>query len=585
MNDDSLNINHLWSVLLIEELVRNGVRYFCISPGSRSTPLTVAAARNPDAATIICYDERGAAFHALGYARAQMRPAAVISTSGTATANYYPAVIEASVDGIPLVVLTADRPPELRSTGANQTIDQPGIYGGYVRWQFDMPCPDEKIPLSMVLTTIDQAVYRAQLPPAGPVHINCMFREPLEPKSGSLPETYFGSIREWRSSREPHTRYHRPERTPDINAVQETAAILKRSERGLLAAGRLTSEKEIRAVADLSQILKWPLFADITSGLRLQKALPYLIPYYDQLLFTRKFREEYVPDTILHIGGQITSKRFLALTENAQVKRYLLVRNDPFRHDPGHTVTHRIDTEIDLFCAQLSENVETGTESRWLEPFTHFNGNVETLIEKSLLGTDKLSEPGTARIISNSLHNDHNLFLASSMPIRDMDMYAVPGNGRVIAGSNRGASGIDGTIAAAAGFAAGMKSDTTLLIGDIAAIHDCNSLSQLNRINQTVTVVIVNNGGGGIFSFLPIAEYEDVFEQYFGTPHDYNFSGLASAFNIDYYHPAANSELIDVYRNAVKNGSPALIEVTIDRKENAELHKTLKNLIIKSIDS
>ncbi|MGA1865063.1 MAG: 2-succinyl-5-enolpyruvyl-6-hydroxy-3-cyclohexene-1-carboxylic-acid synthase, partial [bacterium] len=263
------NLNILWSSLIVEELVRNKVTCFCISPGSRSASLTVSAARNVKAKPTVFYDERGAAFYALGYAKATGNPAALICTSGTAVANYYPAIIEASMDRIPLIVLTADRPPELLETGANQAIRQPDIYGEYVRWQFNLPCPDDEIPPSMVLTTIDQLVYKARRSPAGPVHLNCMFREPLAPVSKKINPGYQKKILSWQGSDTPFTTLSKPALTPDKETINRMVEIISSARRGLLVAGRLNTKEEIEAVKRLSVRLKWPVYPDIASGLRI----------------------------------------------------------------------------------------------------------------------------------------------------------------------------------------------------------------------------------------------------------------------------------------------------------------------------
>ena len=259
---------------MIEELVRNGVSSFCISPGSRSTPLAAAAARHPGARTVVHYDERGASFFALGQARGSGRPAVMICTSGTAVANCLPAVVEASMDMIPLIVLTADRPPELRDTGANQTIDQSQLFGNHVLWQADLPCPDDKLDPTYRLTTIDQAVYRAQNMPAGPVHLNCMFREPLEPlPSDDCRAVLSESIENWKAGSKPYTNYASPIVTPDTDTLKEYAGIINDASCGLLLVGSLHSEKDSQAVRLLSKHLGWPTLPDIRSGLRLDDDL------------------------------------------------------------------------------------------------------------------------------------------------------------------------------------------------------------------------------------------------------------------------------------------------------------------------
>lgn len=570
------NLNALWASLLVEELVRNGVTYFCISPGSRSTPLTVAAARNPKVEKLICTDERGAGFHALGYGRATGRPAAVIATSGTAVANYYPAVVEASMDGVPLLVLSADRPPELRETGANQTIRQPGMFANYLRWQFDFPTPDEKIPPQMVLTTVDQAVYRMLHSPVGPVHLNFMFREPLAPSPESIGEKYLGGLKTWRENAIPYTKYSLPRSMPDIESLEETIATVKNSKRGLLVVGRLHCLREQYAISRLAQKLNWPVFADIASGLRLGNA--NIIASFDQLLLSDKFKAAFKPDTILHIGGRMTSKRFLQFAEaNAGIK-YIHIADHPFRHDPAHLVDLRIEADIPAFCDSISEHIPNQDKPKNYSPAEQKSLLVENIVAAFLNKNKSISEPAVARIISQNIPHDHALFLGNSMPIRDMDMYADPGGSRVPVGTNRGASGIDGLVASAAGFAVGLERPTTLLIGDLAFLHDLNSLALLQKNSQPLVIVLINNRGGGIFSFLPIAEFKDVFD-YFETPHDLNFKNAADLFKIPCFAPENTDDFTHVYRQAVENERTTLIEVRTHKDENIDFHKRLQRQI------
>ena len=275
-------INLYWSSLIIEELIRCGVELFCIAPGSRSSMLTVAAAENKRAKTLVHFDERGCGFYALGYASAAKKPVAIITTSGTAVANLFPSVIEASKKKIPLIILTADRPPELRYTGANQTIDQVKIFGDYVKWFFDFPTPTDEISPKFVLTTIDQLVYRAQSETPGPVHINCMFREPLTPKESTYPKIIINQkIEDWLKQKSPFTIYHKSEskiRDKDIAAL---SAKLRNIKSGIIAVGKLSSKTEQDAALKLAHRLGWPIFADVTSGLRLSSQDPNLIHYFD----------------------------------------------------------------------------------------------------------------------------------------------------------------------------------------------------------------------------------------------------------------------------------------------------------------
>ena len=578
------NLNLLWASLIVDELVRNGIDYFCISPGSRSTPLTTAVARNKKANHIIFYDERAAGYHALGYARATGKPAVVISTSGTAVANYFPAVVESSFDLIPFILLTADRPPELRATGANQTIQQPHIYGDYVRWQFDLSCPTEDIPPEMVLTTIDQALYRARCNPSGPVHLNCPFREPLAPVEKKYSSGYLNSINNWTKSGDPYTHYAESVVVLPEKDIIRLSEIFNKSKRGILVVGHLRSEQERDGVLRFAKKLNWPVFADVLSGLRIGQKMKNLVEYYDQLFLSPKFAQELNPEVVLQLGGQVTSKRWLQFLEKHRIPEYILLTNHPFRFDPVHRLTRRIESNILPFCDALSEKLNIQTDLNWKDNLLKMNAVVRSALENIISGNDEITEPAVARLISKHVSPDHAVFVASSLPVREMDMFGSADGAPVLVKSNRGASGIDGTIASAAGYAQGAGRPVTLLIGDLAFIHDLNSLALIKRIQQPIIIVLINNHGGGIFSFLPIAGHQDIFENFFATPHQLSFHHAAKLFDLGYQHPTTIAEFLDVYKKAQTSGESMIIEVETNRKKNFDLHKRLQKEILAALD-
>lgn len=576
---NTANINTLWSSLIIEELIRNGIYYFCISPGSRSAPLTVAVAENSRAKSIICFDERGAAFHALGYARATGKAAALICTSGTAAANYFPAVIEASVDAVPMIVLTADRPPELRQTGANQTIDQVKLFGKYVNWEFDLPCPDENISPRMVLTTVDQAVSRSCGIPAGPVHINCMFREPLAPADQPANGDYLQTLSKWEEEDSPFTKYQLPLQTAYPSALEEVADIINNAKRGIIVVGKLSSIAQSKSILELAQKINFPVFPDINSGLRFQLSGKNFIPHYDQILLTEELGQKFAPDTILQFGGRITSKRLLKFIDRTAPKNYIQVLMGPQRYDPQHNATLHIESEIEAFCKSLLRMVAPNAKTPWLTSLVESSNVVGSLLDAYANPEHAISEISASRIISQLIPEKSALFLGSSMPVRDMDMFASTNGAIIPVAANRGASGIDGTLASATGFAVGHDLPVTLILGDLAMIHDLNSLALLRSIQQQLIIIIINNQGSGIFSFLPIAEFNAVFEKYFGTPHELTFRKAAEMFSIDYHHPRRNMDLRKTYQEILMNGKPAIIEVHTDRRENIELHQKIADRI------
>ena len=569
------NINHCWGSLIIEELTRCGVDYFCIAPGSRSSPLTMAVARNPKAKTLVHFDERGLAFHALGCASVSKKPVALICTSGTATANFFPAIIEASKKKLPLIVLTADRPPELRQTGAVQTIDQAGIFGKYVKHFVDLPCPDLNIKPEFVLTTVDQAWHHAIRNPCGVVHINGMFREPLAPiKTKDDLASYTKNLSRWLKSNKPYTQYIDSE----VSGLKDAREIIRRLngvKNGVIVVGKIAHGDQNK-VLSLAEKLGWPIFADLTSGLRLGCQHVQVIHYFDQILLS----QQPAFDGVLHLGGRITSKRYYEFIEKIKPSQYITVLNHPLRNDPTHQVSLRVESSVGNFCKTIKPLLKRRSMTATLKKLSRLNTSIDRAIENFVKSETRINEIAAARLVSQLTLKNSGLFVANSMPIRDMDFYGdFKGNVVVVTG-NRGASGIDGTIASAAGFARGLSQPVTLMIGDLAALHDLNSLAMLRDLSAPLVVVVLNNGGGGGFFFLPIAEQRDVFEKYFGTPHSYTFANAAAMFELNYAQPMDTKHFTKVYNQALKSKTSTIIEVITGREENLKVHKILQHHLI-----
>ncbi len=561
---DEPNIQALWGRLLVDRLVALGVRRWVIAPGSRSSPLVRAAALNDDADVRIRIDERGAAFHALGIARGSGQPAAVITTSGTAVANLLPAVVEASMDFVPLIVLTADRPPELLDCGANQAIDQPGIFGGYTRWAIDLPVPDDTVPAATVESAAKRA-YESALGAraghvAGPVHVNCPFREPLAPTEAA-----------W----DPACLETRATQACEAALEPRGADPHRPGGRGLLIVGAIPladRERTVAAAASLAASLGWPWTADIRSGGRLGNVSPNYVAHMDRLVGA------YAPDTVIQLGHRLTSKRLQQHLDADKQKTYILVDAHSAALDPGHTITDAIVADPATWCAAVAEGVDAA-DGVDLEALRERSARVDAILANALDRGIGLSEPFVARWLSKHMREEHGLFLSSSMPIRDVQHFAAWDGPNLPVDANRGASGIDGVVSTAAGFAEGLGAPTTLLIGDLALLHDINALGCLQYLEQPLTIVVCNNGGGSIFSFLPIARHEDIFSPYFDTPHDLNFEGAASMFGMRYFRVHDRDGFKDAYRIAVALPDRALIEVTSSLDDNVRQHQALEQAI------
>ncbi|XP_077237681.1 2-oxoglutarate decarboxylase/hydro-lyase/magnesium ion-binding protein isoform X2 [Tasmannia lanceolata] len=612
------NINAVWASLIIEECCRLGLTYFCIAPGSRSSPLAIAASTHPLTTCISCFDERSLAFHAVGYARGSYRPAVVITSSGTAVSNLLPAVVEASHDFVPLLLLTADRPPELQDAGANQAINQVNHFGSFVRFFFSLPPPADHIPARMVLTTVDSALHKATQAPYGPVHINCPFREPLEDSPREWDLSCLKGLDSWMSKEEPFTKYIRMQHFRACNEfhsqVAEVLEIIQRANQGLLLIGAIHSEDEIWAALLLAKHLFWPVVADILSGLRFRKFLTsfpetednfLFIDHFDHLLLSDSVRGWAQPDVVIQIGSRITSKRIAQMLEACSPCSYIMVDKHPNRHDPSHIVTHRIQSTITEFSDYLLRVHFPRKITKWSSFLQALNMMVAWEISFQIHSENSLTEPHVAQVISEALHSDAALFIGNSVAIRYADMY---GRARVnsatdisslmeslelsfcgirVAG-NRGASGIDGLLSTAIGFAAGCKKRVLCVIGDISFLHDTNGLAILNQRTwrKPMTILVINNHGGAIFSLLPIADRTQlkVLEKYFYTSHTISISKLCEAHRVEHLHVRTKTELQHALWISQQAQADCVIEVESCIEDNATFHSILKKSACKAAD-
>ncbi len=570
------NLNHLWGRLIVEELIRNGISEFCLSPGSRSTPLAVAVAERSDIHATVHFDERGSAFRALGIAKATGRPAVLICTSGTAVANNYPAIIEASQSATPLIILSADRPAELRDCGASQTINQVAMFGSYLRWSFDLLPADEQVKPEFVLSTVDQAVHMSLHSPAGPVHLNCQFREPLAPLGKEQDySSYTVSIKDWANRTPPYTTCVNSDRTVSDSNIKSLIDAMRSSKRGVVIAGTLPAYLDVTPIVRLAEQWQWPLIADITSGTRFTECENSgVICHSDLYLRHEHLRSKLRPDVVLQFGTSAISKSVVQYAATAST-HYIVVADRPDRVDPLHCVTCQISTDPCTLAKQLASESDIPA-SNLLKNFSRYDEVAQQCLKAmSTTGEQELSELQVVGEVFRLSAASRGMFLATSMPIREADIVARQSDTRLFVAANRGVNGIDGTIASAAGFAEGLGLPVTLLIGDIASLHDLNSLAILQQSHHPVIMVVLNNDGGGIFSLLPVASIPQNFEKFFATPHGCDFRYAAEMFGLKYHNPASLKDFTTVYRHAMKSKKSALIEVHTSRVANARQHQSL----------
>lgn len=547
-----------WAALLIDQLVKQGVTHFFLSPGSRSTPLALAIAAHSQAETMIHFDERGTAFYALGYAKASGKPAAVVVTTGTAAGNLLPAIMEAAQSFIPLLFLTADRPPELRDCGANQTIDQVKIFAPFVRWQCDLPCPDPHLSERYLRSTIAQACFRATESPQGPVHLNCMFREPLTSHLSSPYEI------------EPSL-YEKTEKYPTQEVLEKWASLFNGSEKGIILLGSLPHGLSLEPIYALANQLKWPVFCDILSNSRSHRENSPLIPFYD--LIVRNL-SNHSPEIVLHLGERLVSKTVQEWLAKETPPHYFSVSDHPFRQDPKHLVTHRLTCSPLLFSKQLLHFLSMRSSSEWLTLWHNYSNQISLHLEEWKKEASSLTEPEIALSLEK-VPDSWAIFLANSMPIRDADLFLFPQKNLAPCYSNRGVSGIDGNIATAIGIAKGAQRALVAVLGDLTTLHDLNSFALLKKASHPVIFIIVNNNGGAIFSFLPGINNHECFEDYFAHPHGLSFEKIAAFFEISYHHPLHQKEYFSTLHSCIEKGKSSIIEVITDRQANWNLHQTL----------
>ncbi len=548
---------------LVDEWARAGVHEACVAPGSRSAPLALALAADDRIRVHVHLDERSAAFFAIGTAKASGSPAVVLCTSGTAAANFHPAVLEASHARTPLIVCTADRPPELRDTGAGQTVDQLDLYGRAVRWFCEVGVPGDHPGAGTSWRSIAaRAAAESVGPPAGPVHLNLAFREPLVPTGAPLVDA------PGRRDGRPWTAVTRPTRAPDEATVARIADAVRAHPRGLIVAG-WGSEASAGAVDLVATAAGWPVLADPISGLRHG---PNAVSTYEALLRSPGFAERHRPELVLRLGAAPTSKP-LTTWLGPEVPQ-LLVDADGAWLDPGRGVAERLAVDADPLLEALAAALGPPAERRseWQAEWLVADHAARAAIDDLLDGWETLFEGRVARDTVDALPDGATMVVASSMPVRDVEAFARPRAGvRFLA--NRGVNGIDGLVSTVLGAAAASSGPTVALLGDLCLLHDANGLLGAADRGVDATFVVLDNDGGGIFSFLPQAELPDHFELLFGTPHGLDLAALASMHGLPAQRVEKAGEVVPAVEAAIAAGGVRFVIVPTERAENVRRHR------------
>ena len=527
---DFRNTNSVWASILVETLQRLGLTNAVICPGSRSTPLAVAFAQNEKIEAIPVLDERSAAFFALGIAKQSGLPVAIVCTSGTAGANFYPAIIEARESRVPLLILTADRPPELRDCHSGQTIDQVKLYGNYPNWQAELAVPCLEMGMLRYLRQIIVYAWElTQTPTPGSVHLNIPFRDPLAPIPQFDAQTFQSQLTEdFFTSITPITNYQLPITNYPLEEWLQC-------DRGIIIAGVAQpgkAEEYVQAIARLSQTLKWPVLAEGLSPLRNYAHLnPYLISTYDLILRSPQLAEQLKPEIAIQIGDLPTSKELREWLQIAQPRQWI-IDNSHHNLDPLHGKTTHLRLSIEQLTSVLPSPPSMG-EVPYLDLWCNLEAKVRSAIDQKMASETNLFECKTAWLLSEILPPGTPIFIANSMPVRDVEFFWQPNNLGIQPFFNRGANGIDGTLSTALGIAHHNQS-SVMLTGDLALLHDTNGFLLRNKFVGHLTIILINNNGGGIFEMLPIAKFEPPFEEFFATPQDIDFSQLCATYGVEH---------------------------------------------------
>jgi len=539
VSGEAANFNQLWARAVIDELRRAGVQEAVVCPGSRSAPLALALAEALRVHTVV--DERCGAFFALGAARAAQRPAAVLATSGSAGAHFFPALLEAESSGVRLIAVTADRPPELHGWGAPQAADQQRMFGAHALFA-DLGVPEPAM-LAHARATVARALLHR-----GPVHLNAPFREPLAPLP--LP---FGAPDD-----APAARHLSARGVPDVTGL---ARELSSHARGVIVCGPRDAQDDLpEALRDLSRAFGYPVVADAASG------VCDAVAHADLVLRDERWARALQPDAVVRIGGGVSSKPLQAMIDRARFTAVVHERGEPM--DPAHRAAIIVEGDAPPVCRALA--AQARADGPLLALWREADARARAALEREL----PWGEPAIAREVA--LHAEL-LYVSSSMPVRDVDAFA-PRRARVLA--NRGLNGIDGIVSSALGAAVATSARTVALVGDLALLHDLGGLVAAARLRVPLTVVCVNNEGGGIFHFLPIAQATDRFEELFATPHRVDFEGAARLCGAEFARVASLREL-----RAALEAPPALrlIEARTDRAANVEQHRALQAAVLAAL--
>ncbi|WP_432460394.1 2-succinyl-5-enolpyruvyl-6-hydroxy-3-cyclohexene-1-carboxylic-acid synthase [Agarivorans sp. QJM3NY_25] len=560
------NINIAWAELLIEDCLRHGIRQFCIAPGSRSTPLTLAVANHPGCQSLVHFDERGLGFFALGLAKASRQTVAIITTSGTAVANLYPAVIEARQTGVPLLILSADRPQELLAVGANQAIDQRRIFSDYPIYQASLAEPNLAMSPSCMLTELGQALAMQQQT-AGPVHLNCPYREPFYPQQARQDlSSHLADLTVWHDSDQPYYQVVISPQSPTCSAAWSS---LDRNSKVLVVVGKQLPE-QTQAIIAWAEQHHWPVVVDCQSHWQVVDSK--VITQADLLLANQHFATANQPDLVIQFGAHLVAKRLSQWLAKISTQQWLI---DPAqqRLNPKHQQQIRWQCQPTTWLkSHLAKQPSSGA---YLERWLQAQQQIQPIVQQHLQDYSELS---ISAQISALQAPGSTLFMGNSMVIRTFELL-----GQSCAATNyfanRGASGIDGLLATSVGISQALAGSTSLVIGDTSLLHDLNSLALASRNQHKLVIILLNNQGGEIFSLLPELgepeQHQQLAEDYYQLPQQTNFAAAAQLFNLPFHRVSSKQQFEQAFKQAQQHQGASLIEVCFSAGDASRRYQAL----------
>ncbi|MGM0397697.1 MAG: 2-succinyl-5-enolpyruvyl-6-hydroxy-3-cyclohexene-1-carboxylic-acid synthase [Halobacteriota archaeon] len=580
------NRNTLWARAIVDELAKGGVGAVVVAPGSRSTPLTVAAARDDRITVYNHLDERSAAYFALGRAKRTGDPTPLICTSGTAAANFHPAVVEGDQSRTPMILLTADRPPELRDSGANQTIDQVGLYGSAVRDQRDLPEPEpDDRKLRSLRTTVSRALATSKGTPAGPVHLNVPFRKPLEPVAvpGDVPDSFAEDQPLAAAGRDgPFVRptVGRPSLTRDeLSAIEAT---LESADRGLIVAGPDdTYGASASAIADLATASGFPVFADPLSGVRYgpHRDRATILGAYDGFLDPSVYANWTNPDVVLRFGASPTSKALRTFLAETGARQFVVDPAGAWR-EATFTASDLLVADPNHLAERLAGSVSRTADRDWHETLRAAAAQHWEAVEERAV--DALEGRYLQQVVADA-PDPATLVVGNSMPVRDLDRFGRPRDADLTVVGNRGASGIDGTTSTALGAGSATEDPLVYVTGDLTYFHDMNGLLVLDRFDCSATIVVIDNDGGGIFHMLPIEDHDPPFTDQFKTPHGIDLSATDDLYDLTFHAVDGLASFASTYRESLDSPGTDVIAVRTDAERSHRRREAIKRDVVRSL--